>query len=88
MRKFVVKKNYRMSYKKQGYIFFACQNYDAMSARMKKKIDRLCEEIGKDDSKALFEAMTGDRSVERIAARHFVNRHKLYKMIHEFYRKW
>ena len=88
MRKFVYRKNYRMTYKKQGYIFFCCQNYSALSSRLKKKIDRLCAEVGKENSKALFEALTADRSVELTAARHFVNKHSLYKMLHEFFRKW
>ena len=77
-----------MSYKKQGYIFFACQNYSAMSPRMKKKIDRLCEEIGKEDKDALFAAMTKEESIEYIASRHHINCHRLYRLVHEFYRKW
>ncbi len=77
-----------MSYKKQGYIFFACQNYRTMSARMKKKIDRLCSEIGKEDKDALFEAMTGEKTVEHIAARHHITCRRLYLLVHEFYRKW
>lgn len=88
MRKFVFKKSYRISYKKQGYIFFCCQNYSALSSRLKKKIDRLCAEIGKENSKALFEALTADRSVELTAARHFMSCMSLYKLMHEFFRRW
>lgn len=77
-----------MSYKKQGYIFFVCQNYRTMSSRMKKKIDRLCNEIGKEDKDALFEAMTGEKTVEYIAARHHITNRRLYLLVREFYRKW
>ena len=88
MRKFVFKKSYRISYKKQGFIFFVCQNYRAQSSRMKKKIDRLCAEVGKENNKALFEALTGESSVELVAARHFISVHRLYELVHEVFRKW
>ena len=88
MRKFVYKTSYHIAYKKQGYIFFCCQNYNTMSSRLKKKIDRLCAEVGKENAKALFEALTAERSAELTAARYFLSCKSIYKMMHEFFRRW
>ena len=88
MRKFVYRKSYRMSYKKQGFIFFVCQNYNAQSPRMKKKILRLCSVIGQDNSKALFEALTGESSIELTAAKHFLSARFLYDLVHQVFRRW
>ena len=88
MRKFVFKKSYGMSYRKQGYIFFCCQNYAKLSPRMQKKVLRICDSVAGELSKALFEAMTSETVPELIAAKHFISTKKMYQLIQEFFKNW
>ena len=55
-------KGARVSYNRQGYIFFISRNYRELSPEKRAVIDALCLKIGgKDYAAALMEFMTTDR---------------------------
>jgi len=77
-----------MSYKEQGMICFTCLNYPILSAYMRRKIDRLCLEVGQEDAQALFSLVTKDESVTKLSRLHYVSERKLYDLRKAFYEKW
>ena len=82
-------KGMRISYKKQGLIYFTCLNVQEASDEVKNKITNLCMEIGKEDYKALYEVVTNDsKSILQISREYFLNEKKLYRMRKESYEKW
>lgn len=79
----------RLSYNKQGLIYFTCVNVAEMPDEVKNKITNLCMEVGKEDYKALYEVVTNNnKSILQISREYFLNEKKLYKMRKEFYEKW
>ena len=85
------RKGIKMSYKKQGLIFFTLLNYDNLARDLKSRIDELCQEIGGEDSEALFEVLTTDsdiKTVEAIARDHYTSEKKLYGLRAEFYKRF
>ena len=86
---FKKRRGIKLPYNRQGLIHFICMNYADMPEKIKRKIDSLCEEVGKEDSEALFEVLTNDnKSVYLIASESFVNEKKLYQLRKEFYERF
>ncbi len=82
--------NIGVSYRKQVHIYSTCLNYRAQPAATRKKIDRLCEEIGGggEMTAALKEVLTTGGNVEAIALRHYVSKSALSRRRAEFYRRF
>lgn len=77
-----------LTYDKQGYIFFMCRNYKHMSPRVKSRIRRLCEEVGKEYSTALFQVLTTQRGVRKVALDCYVSERQLYELRKRFFESW
>ena len=77
-----------MSYSEQGMICFTCLNYPLQPVYMRRKIDRLCATVGKEDARALFVMVTQDESVTKLARLYYISERKLYDLRKEFYEKW
>lgn len=76
-------------YNKQGLIYFICVNVKDMPEDVQQKILNLCIEVGKEDYRALYEAVTNDKkSILSISLEYFLNEKKLYRLRKEFYEKW
>lgn len=85
---FKKRRGIKLPYKEQGLIHFKCLCFDGLPKHEQEEILRLCDDVGKEDSKALFEVLTTDSSVktvEAIARGHFLSERKLYALRREFY---
>ena len=78
----------KLDYYKQGLIYFVCRNYTFQSEMVKNRVLSLCESIGKEYSKALFEMVTMHHSVQRIAIRYYTSTSNLYRLRKKFYESW
>jgi len=78
----------KVGYKEQGMICFTCLNYPLQSVYMRRKIDRLCLEVGREDKEALFALVTQDESVTKLARLYYISERKLYDLRKQFYEKW
>ena len=86
---FKKRRGIRLSYNKQGLIYFTCMNIKDMPENIQQKVLNLCVEVGQQDYKALYELLTNDnKSVLSISHEYFLNEKLLYKMRKEFYEKW
>ena len=86
---FKKRRGIRLSYNKQGLIYFTCMNINDMPENIQQKVLNLCVEVGQQDYKALYELLTNDnKSVLSISHEYFLNEKLLYKMRKEFYEKW
>ena len=78
----------KMGYKEQGMICFTCMNYHIQPIYMRRKIDRLCQEVGKEDVEALFTMVTTDTAITKLARIYYISERKLYDIRKQFYEKW
>ena len=86
---FKKRKGIKVSYNKQGLIYFTCVNIKDMPDEVQKKILNLCIEVCKEDYKALYEVITNDRkSILSVSLEYFLSEKKLYRLRKEFYEKW
>ena len=77
--------------KKQGLLFFVCQNYEEQPERVRQRIRRLCDRISGGEEAyraALFDMLTTRESVTALSLRHNVSAAKLYDLRREFYEAW
>ena len=83
------RKGIHIPYNKQGLIYFTCMNFKDMPQETKSLISELCDKIGKEDSRALYEVLTNDRkSVLSVSLEYHITEKKLYRMRKEFYEAW
>ncbi len=86
---FKKRRGIRLSYNKQGLIYFICVNENDMPKEVQQKILNLCIEVGKEDYKALYDVVTkSDKSVLSISLEHHLSEKALYRMRKDFYEKW
>ena len=81
-------KSIPLSYKRQGYIFFLCQNYAYLENKIQTRINQLCLELTSEDYQALFKFLTtapNDVPAWRIAQDYFIPVNRLYKLRKDFY---
>lgn len=78
----------KLSYDKQGYIYFLCKNYAAQPEEVKKKIRTLCDEVAGEYSAALFSVLTTGKSVRKVAIEHYISEPQLYRLRLQFYQSW
>lgn len=63
----------KLGYREQGMICFTCLNYPLQSVYMRRKIDRLCLEVDREDKEALFCLVTKDESVTKLARIYYIS---------------
>lgn len=86
---FRIKRGIKLSYTKQGLIYFTCMDYKNQPQQVKDKILNLCIEIAKESYKALFETMTNEyKTVPGIALEHYVSERTLHRWRKKFYESW
>ena len=81
----------KMPYARQQTIYRTCQNYINLPWEKQEKIKRLCREVvrGNDeDFRALFDVLTTEKSIRRIAFEHYMSERKLYYLRKQFYERW
>ena len=85
---FKKRRGIKLSYNKQGLIYFICMNYKEMPVRIQKKISLLCDEVGKEYANVLFLVMTSEKSIRTLAREHYISESLLYSLRKTFYEKW
>jgi|GEM_PF-591345 len=75
----------RLPYAVQGRIFFTCLCYDILTPREKRRIERLCGEVGGEHRRALFALLTGRGSVISTAMNSYVSESTLYRLRRDFF---
>lgn len=86
---FKKKKSIRLSYKKQGLIYFTCLTYSLQPPNIQKRILNLCTEAAGEDFAALFDVLTDNcKTLERIAADFYLSPRKLSDYRVKFYELW
>lgn len=83
---FRYKRGIRLSYARQGYIYFTSLHYSALSEQQQETIRRLCIDAGGVNSEALFEFVTTEKTATEICIRHFIaSRTTLYRAAAKYY---
>lgn len=86
---FKKRRGIKLSYNKQGLIYFICMNVKDLSDEERNKVFNLCREIAGNDADALLEVLTCDwKTVEAIARSHYMSDKKLYRFRKEFYERF
>ena len=86
---FKKRRGIKLSYNKQGLIYFTCMNVAEMPEKMQERIKQLCDEIGKEHSEALYQVMTNsNKSIRALALEHHISETQLYHYRKKFYENW
>ena len=85
---FRFKESVKVSYKKQGYIYFTSLRYDELDEGRQKKIRALCRECGGAHRKALFMAVTTETPIDLICDTHYIGRSTLKRILREYYERF
>lgn len=86
---FKKRRGIKLSYNKQGLIYFTCMNYKDMPDDVLKKIKRLCDEVGEEHARVLFEVMTNsNKSIRALALEYHISEMSLYRYRKKFYEAW
>lgn len=85
---FRFKPGIKVSYRRQGYIYFTSLRFDELSEEKQRKIRRLCRECGGQHSKALFTAVTTETPADFICDTNYICRETLKRMKKSYYEKF
>lgn len=75
-----------VSYTRQGYIYFTSRMFRELSKRQQERLRALCEEVGGEYAKALFEFVTTDLGETAVCMRHSLSRATLYRVVGKYYK--
>ena len=78
----------KLSYNKQGLIYFICINYKDMPTSIQHKIKSLCDEIGKEYANELFLVLTTEKSIRSVSIDRCISESLLYSLRKKFYERW
>lgn len=78
----------KKTYNEQGNIYFTTHTYYSQPIEVRKKIDNLCNVVGKYHYKALFRVLTTDEPLNRIARECYISPRNLQRLRTEFYKAW
>lgn len=81
-------KSSRLSYKRQGLVWFQCQNYKRLSKREQEKIRRAAERAGGEHAAAILDYMTTDASWRWVCVNHFISDATLQRIRKKFYEEF
>ncbi len=86
---FKKRRGIELPYNKQGLIYFTCMNIADMPEHIQQKILRLCKDVGKEHSAALYKVVTdSNRSVRSLALEYNISEMSLYRYRKKFYEEW
>jgi hypothetical protein len=78
----------RLSYEKQGLVYFLCKNYTVLPVHIQETIDRLCMEVGGEYNQALRQLLIRRISVRRAAMEWHMDETTLYRKRKIFYERF
>lgn len=83
------KRSIRLSYYRQGLIYFLCANYSSLPQTCRDAIDRICNEVGGDYRDALFAVLTEkERNTSSVSMQYFVSNKRLFNLRARFYEEF
>ena len=85
---FRYKAGIKVSYERQGCIYFTSLRYSELPEEKKREIRRLCRECGGQHSKALFTAVTTETPIDLICDTHYISSTTLKRMKKNYYEKF
>ena len=85
---FRFKSGIKVSYEKQGYIYFTSLRFRELSPGRQQKILNLCAQCGGEHHRALFEFVTTDASATAICGKHYLSKSTLYRIVRQYYEKF
>lgn len=75
----------KVSYNRQGYIYFVSRLFRELGEEEQRAILDLCREAGGEYQQALFEYVTMGASVTELTMKHFISRGTLFRIIRRYY---
>lgn len=85
---FRFKSGIRVSYNRQGYIYFASLLFGEMTAADQKKIRTLCLRCGGEYGEALMEFVTTDADATYISRKYNISRETLHRCVRRYYERF
>ena len=86
---FKKRRGIHIPYEQQGLIYFTCVNIADMPDEIQEKIERLCNEVGKEYSEVLYKVVTDTkRSIRSLAMEYHISETQLYHYRKKFYESW
>lgn len=82
---FKYKPSIRLSYERQGYIYFKSLSYNTLRESEREAIDELCQKAGGEYREALFKFVTTDTSATKICMEHYLSKATLYRLVKRYY---
>ena len=74
----------RVSYARQGYIYYISRMYPELSERKQERIRELCQRAGGEYAQALLELVSTDVSITAASMRHHVSRATLERAVRRY----
>lgn len=75
----------RISYNRQGFLYFYTKLYRKLREPERRMIDRAAHRAGKAYWNALLEFVTTDKSATEIEMQHYISRATLYRAVKAYY---
>lgn len=86
---FRVKRGVNVPADMQGYIYYHGQIYARLPRKERERVRELCERIGGDNEKALFEFITTDHRAEQVCREHYIgSKETLYSLVRKYYEEF
>ena len=86
---FKKRRGIHIPYEQQGLIYFTCVNHKDMPDEIQDKIQRLCQEVGKEYADVLYKVVTDNkRSIRSLAMEYHISETQLYHYRKKFYENW
>lgn len=86
---FKKRRGIHIPYEQQGLIYFTCVNHRDMPEEIQEKIQRLCDEVGKEYSEVLYRVVTDtNKSIRALALEYRISETQLYHYRKKFYEAW
>ena len=86
--KFKKCRSIRLSYERQGLIFFTCRTYRDQPPAVQRKILRLCQQASRENPYALYLMLVTGQSPCRLAQDFHLAENTLYQARKRFYESW
>ena len=89
MKTFRKMRGIKLSYEKQGIIYFTLQNICEQPLEIRNKVKALCDKVAGADSEALYIFLTSNTdTAQSVSLKYYIADRKLYQLRKEFYMEW
>ena len=85
MGQFKYRRGIRLSYERQGYIFFLCRRFSALAPEQRDAIRALCRSAGGQYERALLRYLTTSAGMQRVCSEEHIGTATLWRCVKRFY---